>query len=219
MTETLSNRRQKWVTAFLILGFVAVASLLIYRRFSQENPRTGAIHSSSAERIEGSVLPVFGPAPDFSLIERSGKTLIKKDLEGRPWVADFIFTSCAGQCPFMSLEMKKLQTLFSRDRDLRFVSFSVDPQRDTPPILSEYADHYGAEKERWFFLTGSQKEINRILAGFFLNRVEEPAMHSTRFLLMDGTGQIRGYYDSSEPEGMRQLIHDIQILTQQGPPS
>ena len=219
MTETLSNRRQKWVAAFLILGFVGVASLLIGRRFNEESQRTGAIHTPSTERIEGSVLPVFGPAPDFSLTERSGKVLVKKNLEGRPWVADFIFTSCAGQCPFMSLEMKKLQTLFSREKNLRFVSFSVDPQRDTPPVLSEYADRYGAEKEKWFFLTGPQKEINRILAGSFLNRVEEPAMHSTRFLLMDGTGQIRGYYDPSEPEGMRQLIHDIQILTQQGPPS
>jgi cytochrome oxidase Cu insertion factor (SCO1/SenC/PrrC family) len=161
---------------------------------------------------EGSVLAVFGNAPDFSLTERSEKTLSRADLLGRPWVADFIFTSCAGQCPLMSLEMQKLQKQFPAETGLRFVSFTVDPERDTPGVLSAYADRYAAEKERWFFLTGPLEEMNRILKEFFLSPVEEPAMHSIRFILVDREGAIRGYYDSSDPGALEQLRYDATLL-------
>jgi cytochrome oxidase Cu insertion factor (SCO1/SenC/PrrC family) len=165
---------------------------------------------------EGSVLAVFGEAPDFSLTERSEKTLSKSDLLGKPWIANFIFTSCAGQCPLMSTQMASLQKKFGPETGLRFVSFTVDPERDTPEVLSKYADGYEAEKERWFFLTGALEEMNRILKSFFLSPVDEPAMHSIRFILLDETGQIRGYYDSSDPEAMKQLLHDGNLLVQGG---
>jgi len=115
----------------------------------------------------------------------------------------------------MSLQMKRLQSLFPSETGFRFVSFSVDPERDTPEVLASYADRYEAEKGRWFFLTGPGEEINRILREFFLSPVEEPAMHSVRFILVDGEGRIRGYYDSSDSGSINQLIHDATILIKQ----
>lgn len=216
MNSTLSPIRQKFIWGFLFLLLVVIASSAVFHKFANEI-QTATSTSTNAllrqERMpEGSVLAVFGQAPYFSLTERSGRTLTKNDLIGKPWVADFIFTSCAGQCPLMSLEMQRLQRLFPERAGLQFVSFTVDPERDTPEVLSKYADRYGAEKERWFFLTGMKGEINRILNQFFLSPVEEPAMHSIRFILVDGRGQIRGYYDSSDAESMKQLVHDANIL-------
>jgi len=210
----------KWVWAFLILMAVGVGSFVIWIGFGEPakfKSLRGSVSEQDpshprAELTEGTVLARFGRAPEFSLTERSGRSFSKQDLVGKPWLADFIFTSCAGQCPLMSLQMKRFQGLFGPKTGLRFVSFTVDPDRDTPGVLTQYADRYEAERDRWFFLTGPKPEINRILKEFFLSPVEEPAMHSIRFILVDGEGRIRGYYDSSDPASLNQLIHDTKIL-------
>ena len=198
------------ILALILLGNIATAFLSWLRIHSQ----TGAPLAPSFlfSKPEGSSVAVYGPAPDFSLTERSGRVFSKTELLGKPWIADFIFTSCPSQCPVMSLHMRRLQNVFPPQSGFRFVSFTVDPERDTPQVLSEYADRYGAEKNRWFFLTGAKSEINRILKGFFLSSADEPAMHSIRFILVDAQGKIRGYYDSSEPGALKQLIHDAEIL-------
>lgn len=190
---------------FLFILLIGIGSFLIWKGFGEQNPRS-----------EGSVLAVFGEAPNFSLTERSGRALARRDLVGKPWIADFIFTSCAGQCPLMSLQMAGLQKQFSSESGLHFVSFTVDPERDTPEVLAQYADRYGAQKERWFFLTGPKPEIDRIMKGFFLSPADQPAMHSIRFILVDRQGRLRSYYDSSDPQSMKQLIHDAKILIKTG---
>ncbi len=229
----------------LFLVLVAIGSVLVWRGFGEQSPRAalrwhdesviarseatkqslgseiasapfGALPRNDGREPESSVLAVYGEAPDFSLTERSGQTFAKGDLAGKPWIADFIFTSCAGQCPLMSLQMKGLQKEFPQGSGFQFVSITVDPQRDTPKVLSEYADRYGAEKGRWFFLTGPQPQIDRIMKGFFLSPADEPVMHSIRFILIDRKGRIRGYYDSSDPPSMKQLIHDAKILAKTG---
>lgn len=169
-------------------------------------------HLKEKTSSQGMVLAIYGKAPSFSLTERSDSVFSQDKLLGKPWIANFIFTSCAGQCPLMSLKMQKLQRDFPQETGVQFVSFTVDPEYDTPEVLSQYADRYNAEENRWFFLTGQKEEINRILKEFFLSPVEDPVLHSIRFILVDGAGQIRGYYDSSDDQSMKQLIHDTQIL-------
>jgi len=217
----------KWVWGSLVLMAVVLGSAIIWWRFETKNVgapfmapivnQKGAMNRAPTTGIlfrndEGSVLAVFGKAPDFSLTERSGKTFSKANVEGKPWIADFIFTSCAGQCPLMNQQMKKFQDQFGPESGFRFVSFTVDPDRDTPEVLSEYAKRYNAKEDQWFFLTGPKEETNRILKEFFLSPVDQPAMHSVRFILVDAEGQIRGYYDSSDPGSMNQLVHDARIL-------
>lgn len=159
-------------------------------------------------------LPALGKVGGFSLTERSGRQVSASELAGRIWIADFIFTRCAGPCPLMSAGMKKLQDRL-KDPDLRFVSFSVDPDYDTPEVLKAYAARFGAS-DRWLFLTGPKKEIFRLSReDFLLGAAEdegEAVLHSTRFVLVDGDGAIRGYYDSTEPDAVGRLISDAANL-------
>lgn len=166
-------------------------------------------------------LPVLASVENFSLIERDGEPLSLADLKGRIWIADFIFTSCPGPCPIMTSKMSQLQTAFSAAEDVLLVSFSVDPERDTPEVLSRYADHYEADKDKWLFLTGDKKEIYSLaVSSLKLSVREDPEsmqiIHSTQFVLMDKAGRIRGYYNSRENEALRQLVLDVERLRQEG---
>ena len=214
MNSASTQTKQKFFWSAIFLALVALGSVLTWRGFGEQTGIEARWRSSDLSP-RSSTVGTFGPAPDFSLTERSGENFSSGDLKGRVWIADFIFTSCAGQCPMMSSHMKKLQTLFPKTTGLELVSFSVDPARDKPEALSQYADRYEAEKDRWFFLTGPLEEINQILKGFLLSKAEEPAMHSSRFILVDRTGQVRGYYDSTDSAAMNQLIRDARLLVRQ----
>ena len=146
------------------------------------------------------------------------KILASQDFQGRPWVANFIFTHCAGPCPLLTAQMAKLQQKLPRQ--VRLVSFTVDPVRDTSEVLSGYALRVGADPERWFFLRGSQEELVRLVRdGFKLSMVRDPrapsgfrVVHSTKFVLVDASGNIQGYYDSDEASFLESLSGDVRSL-------
>ena len=164
------------------------------------------------------------PLPDFSLIERSGKKITLADLRGNVWIADFIYTHCTDTCPLQSADMAMLQERWTKEGELKLVSFSVNPERDTPRVLSEYASRFKADAKRWLFLTGDKKEIARLAKEGFRFAVA-PArhgnhgiiMHSPRFVLVDRQGQIRGYYDNRDPKAMQRLENDVTRLLQHSP--
>jgi len=141
----------------------------------------------------------------------------RQELAGKVWVADFIFTHCAGVCPAMSSNMRKLQErLFE---DVRLVSFSVDPYNDTPEVLTEYANRYGADRDRWLFLTGDPEGIQKLSVGGFKLALDpasgtekEPITHSSRMVLVDRNANIRGYYGTEEPKDLERLIKDANNL-------
>ena len=189
----------KWRWAFLIGNLVLILGLFFLAR-----PRPIEFHRQATTD-----LPVYGTVPAFTLVERSGRTLQDKDLKGKVWIADFIFTRCQGQCPIMSQAMSRL---VPRLKEVTFVSFSVDPTFDTADILSRYADSYHADPNTWFFLTGDTKTLNQITASFHMNEIGEPAFHSLNFVLVDQRGRIRGYYDSSAEENLSQLERDVKRL-------
>ncbi len=119
-------------------------------------------------------LQVFGTLPDFSLTERNGRRVTLADLRGKVWIANFIYTHCTDTCPLQSARIAKLQDEFASERDLRFVSITVDPMRDTPKVLAEYAARFGADPNRWLFLTGEKQAIYALAQqGFYLS-VEAP---------------------------------------------
>lgn len=176
------------------------------------------VHKKSGTTTESptplSGLAAHGQLPDFSLTDQFGASFASSDLHDKVWVVDFIFTSCGTICPPMTIEMARLQDEFAGE-DLHFVSFSVDPERDTPEVLSRYADYYGADGGHWAFLTGQKAAIYQLAQdGFNLaagHRGSE-ILHSTRFVLVDGEGQVRGYYDSRSKAQLQQLRQDIQTL-------
>ena len=165
--------------------------------------------------------PRMGTLPDFRLTERSGRPLSLADLRGRPWVADFIFTQCGGACPAMTARMARLHRDLSTG--VAFVSFTVDPTHDTPEVLARYAATFRAD-ESWHFLTGAQKDLYDLsVGGFKLAAMEVPPaeqaaggdgpfLHSSKFVLVDGEGVIRGYYDSTDEQAMRALVADAGLL-------
>ena len=135
-------------------------------------------------------LPVFGQIPGFELIDETGRPFDGKSLEGKVWVADFIFTTCSGPCPRMSSLMRQVQQASSAMPDVKLVSFTVDPERDTPAALAQYAARYHAQPERWHFLTGPREALDRLTRDAFkLGNVDGQLVHSTRLVLLIGQGQ------------------------------
>ena len=157
------------------------------------------------------------PVPDFSLTDQSEKIVTLGNLKGRVWIADFIFTNCGGTCPLMTGKMRRLQEVLPAD--IRMVSFSVDPERDTSKALAAYAAENGASAERWLFLTGDKQSLYDLcIKGFKLpldsqgGTAAEPIAHSTRFVLVDKDGVIRGYYSGTEDEELTRLATDAKKL-------
>jgi len=162
-------------------------------------------------------LPVMSTVPDFTLIERSSREVKNQELAGKIWIADFVYTSCGGMCPIMTEKMRKLQDTLPAE--IRLVSFSVDPDVDTPAVLTAYAKKFGADSNRWLFLTGNRESLFKLSKEGFKLAVDnsggtevEPITHSSRFALVDQQGRIRGYYSMEEPSELAHLIKDAKSL-------
>ena len=156
-------------------------------------------------------LPSLGLIPDFTLTDQSNKPFRSVEaLRGKVWIADFVFTHCAGPCPMMTSRMRKLQDALSGEQSIRLVSFTVDPARDTPEVLAAYAEQF---KARWVFLTGSQDTLNRLSRqAFRLGDVDGNLEHSTKFALVDKFGRLRGYYSATSAEVIPELVADAKAL-------
>lgn len=153
-----------WSAVLLVLAVLAGMTL---RHWQASQPRSGG------ERpLEG--LGNFGTVPDFALTERSGRRVTRADLQGLVWVANFFYTTCPDTCPLQSAKMARLQQDFADDRAVRLVSISVDPEHDTPAVLQDYAQRFGADPERWLFLTGDKTAIYRLAQEGFRLSVVDP---------------------------------------------
>ncbi len=156
-------------------------------------------------------LPVYGSIPAFELVSETGQPFDSRSLAGRIWVADFIYTTCTGPCPRMSALMQRVQSQTAAG--VALVSFTVDPARDTPEALAAYARRYAAQPERWRFLTGKAETLHELSRNAFkLSNVDGTLDHSTRLVLVDGKGNIRGYYSTQEDSPVARLVADIQRL-------
>ena len=204
----------------LLLGVAVIGSGIVLGTFLwlklAPRPQAGGWNTRPLEGLSRQ-----GEVSEFSLTERSGKGVGLAALRGKIWVADFIYTSCTDTCPLQTAEMAKIQEQWRDRPDLRLVSFTVDPARDTPQVLSGYADKFKADADRWLFLTGKKEQIAQLIqAGFRLSAAPltesgtqtSVILHSPRFVLVDKEAQIRGYYDSRDGEAMKRLKADIAIL-------
>ncbi len=154
-------------------------------------------------------LPGYYQLPSFTFTAETGQPLTSADLQGKVWVASFIFTSCTTHCPRISGIMSALQ----RETAATLVSFTVDPDQDTPATLAAYAKRYQADPTRWHFLNGPREMLRAIREeAFKLGEMGSPFAHSTRLVLVDQNLRIRGFYDSGEPDVVARLKADIAIL-------
>jgi protein SCO1/2 len=209
---------EKMKFILLGLGVIGLGTLLgtaLWLRLGPATPWQGASVDSAEE------LNQYGSVPDFTLTERNGNSVNLSQLRGKIWIADFIYTTCTDTCPLQTAMMAKLQREYAGTPDVRFVSFTVDPERDTPQVLSRYADSHQADSSRWYFLTGQRNRIIRLIQeGFHLavaSAATEPDQggmipHSPRFVLVDKEARIRGYYDSRDLEAFLRLKNHIAVL-------
>ncbi len=205
----------------VLLGGTVLAGLAASRERRPPQAAQQAPSASWAALTPSLRLPRLGRLPDFRLTAvttLSQGPLSLADLSGRPWVAGFIYTSCAGPCPLLSARMAGLQG--SLPPQVRLVSFTVDPQRDRPKVLRAYAARFKADPRRWVFLTGPKPELRKLMSeGFRLAAGEDPKapvglrlVHSTKLVLVDSEGILRGYYDGQEPSSLRRLERDALAL-------
>lgn len=152
-------------------------------------------------------LPILGRVPDFALTAQNGKPFGKKDVDGKVWVADFIYTTCTGPCPMMTSKMRRIQSSIPQ---LLLLSFSVDPAHDTPEVLAGYASQFHV-RPNWFFLTGSAETLQMLSREAF-KLSDLGLIHSTRFVLVDRQSRIRGYYGTAEDSAIPKLLADIRLL-------
>src|SRR5688572_3720952 len=161
--------------------------------------------------------PVYFAMPDFTLTDQSGESFSSAELEGKAWIAFIFLTNCpTGACPVMVGKMARLQEALPDER-VHFVSVSVDPERDTPEVLSAYAARVGGSvSPRWHLLTGASREQMSELARSMKLIVDEGFGHSTVFLLVDQEGNVRGSFGNEDPEGMKNLGASAEKLLEAG---
>ena len=159
-------------------------------------------------------LPRLGKVADFTLLDQDAQPFGLKDLKNKIWVTDFIFSTCGGICPLMSKNMAQLNRSFALLQDeVGFVSFSVNPENDSPDRLKAYSKEYQANSRVWKFLTGPRQDIERLaLHSFKIGSVDNIVMHSAYFVLVDRRGNIRGYYEGTEKKEIDRLFKDIALL-------
>ncbi len=196
--------------ATLILIPLVTAGLLLWLRHVEVR--------ALAERTVSS----YGTVPRFQLVNQEGQPFDSAQLAGKIWIADFVYTTCPGPCPMISMRMSELQKPLEKT-DVHLVSFSVDPEKDTPEVLRGYAEKLRAEPKRWDFLTGPKSAIYSLSHNGFKLAVSDGSdeagipVHSTRMVLVDRHGEIRGYYEATEADAVTKLLADTSHLLREQP--
>jgi protein SCO1/2 len=197
-----------WAVAFLV-----AAGLIGLAYVSLKSTRPPSLPSN---------LEKISQVPAFQLTDQTGKSITLEDLKGKIWAANFIFTRCKGPCPITVLRMQDLNTKLKKVRGyVELVTFTVDPEYDTPEILKAFSEPLGADPASWKFLTGTPDAIQKIVVTGLLQPIaKEPdgtPAHSSRIVLVDGEGWLRGYRDGLDPEAVQKLMVDIGELLREKP--
>lgn len=162
---------------------------------------------------------IYPRIPFFHYTNELGKEITSTQFKGKVWVADFFFTSCQTICPIMTTNLKRLNQSTKDLKDqIQFISFSIDPERDTPATLNRYKRHHGIQSDNWTFLTGDEEKTHLLgIENFqiFAGRDEESQggfAHSGAFTLVDKEGFVRGVYLGTDPKQVEQLEKDLRLL-------
>ncbi|MBI3194551.1 MAG: SCO family protein [Ignavibacteriae bacterium] len=196
--QTVMNTKHIILLSAVVVVGVVSASIKLFNTTTDTNPQ----------------MPNIGTVPEFSLLTQDSVEFTNNDLSGQITIADFIFTSCSGPCPLMSSKMEELQEQLPEAK-IKLLSFSVDPEYDTPSILKEYGHKFNAKQDKWIFLTGERKAIYSLARYGFKLTVEDEEyaiLHSTKFILIDDKAIIRGYYDYEDSTAMLRLINETRNL-------
>ena len=189
-------RRLGWAGAFLLFVLAVAMGYSMWQ---------------ASVRRDVEQLPVIRAVPQFALTDQNGQTVTTADLRGKIWIADFIFTRCAGPCPLMTARMLEMQKALVKTPEVKLVSVTVDPEYDTPEVLKAYAEANFADPERWKFLTGDKAVIEKLVTEGFMQHLSEESgepVHGTMFLIVDGNGMVRSARMLEDPELIPKVLTD-----------
>jgi protein SCO1/2 len=192
MPEPKQFPRTVWLGLSLAFGMLGLGYLVSLTEMS---------------RARKTVLPVIGQIADFTLTNQDGKITMLADLTNRVWVADIIFTRCAGPCPIMTGHMKSVQDALPQTSEARLVTLTTDPDYDSSAVMKKYGDRFGADFNRWTFLTGTKTEIANLASGSLKlsavpvkledqKSVADLFIHTTIFVVVDKHAQLRGVFET-----------------------
>ena len=208
--------RLEWrrATLGLVLGLIGalLGAVLLDDRL---RPRADAERYAFMEPPPGD-LPRFWNVPEFDLPDQHGRRVTERALAGHVWIAGFFFTTCTSVCPTLTAKLRLLQRELA-DPDLRFVSFSVDPERDTVESLLDYQRRWSPDESRWLLLRNDPKSLSEIARGMHVvaERIGDernPISHTSLFFLVDATGSVRGAYDANDRRALARLVADARRL-------
>ena len=195
--------RKGFLSAGLAAALLSVAAAAVTVRMTGKEPP----------------LPRLGGVPGFVLFDQDGAPFPSSKLDGQVWLADFFFTRCQGICPVLTGRLRWFQDRLGNRPGWQLVSVTVDPAHDPPGVLTEYARANGADPRRWTFLCGEPELVKNVVTFGFRLAVEEdstssaePFLHSKSIVLVDQGGEIRGYYDATDEDAMKTLLHQAQRL-------
>jgi protein SCO1 len=201
--------------AAIVVGVVAFAIAAQKQKGASpplDEPRPSAVASASSP-------PVLWQVPAFSFSDQSARPTSAADLRGHVWIADFVFTRCTTICPLITAKMAMLQRRLEGRKSLRFVSFSVDPARDTPEALKRYAAEWRPTETRWVLLSTTPEGLEKLASAMYVSvkPVENDIAHSNLFFLVDATGGVRGIYESDKNDAIERLVRDTEVLLEASP--
>lgn len=220
-TSSSSSRRvdPRAIGLALAIAAVGAASFITYR--ASRAPDANAERFAHTRRAPGDATPKLWKAPEFSFQSQRGDTVTLASLRGRPAIVDFIFTQCSSECPMLTARLALVERELP-NVPVHFVSFSVDPEHDTPAGLAAYAKAWNPTEDRWTLLSTTRAELGRTLEGFRVHATpsddpKNPIVHSNAFLLLDGDGWVRGVYASSDAGERARLVADARALAPAAP--
>ena len=203
----------------MVFTIVAIVVAFVIKERRQQRP--GLPQAVGSATIPGQALPILFEVPDFALTNQIGQVITLSSLRGQVWLADIIFTSCAGPCPEMTRRMSELQAAIPQP--VKFVTLTTHPEHDTPAVLQSYARRFLAQPGRWHFLTGTKKQIADLAVGGLKltalekepdkrTSLEDLFIHSTLFVLIDQQGRTRATFESDDPAMKIKLLPAVEKL-------
>lgn len=210
---------------YLILFIILFAPTIAYLFFVRGEHNFAHLPFITYTDVNGD--EIKRKAPEFGFVNQDGDTVTTNDLKGKIYLVDFFFTSCPSICPVMTANLKKIENRFGHYDDFMILSHTVDPKRDTPEKLKEYADARGISSEDWHFLTGEQDSLYAVAYKYLSSAMEDEGapggfLHTEYFVLVDKEGYLRsreddngniiGVYDGTNAQHIRDLIDDIKVL-------
>ncbi len=233
------NRTNQYIT-LAVLIILPILIFLFLQGFGQNYYTLDIYHTKWLEEVEVEGEPyidtvrdasklkgkkivdtLYHTISDFKLTDQNGESFTRKDLENKIHIADFIFTRCGNPtfCPRMSKQLQRVQKEFAAQEEVELVSYTIDPEYDTPTVLKAYAQDYNANPEKWHFLTGDKRKIYDLAFNAYkVSAMDEEKtitpdfLHSNKLVLVDKQGRIRGYYNGSDTEDVDKLIVETRVL-------